>query len=66
MLAHKRTIGFVTAAMALAVCLCLCAVAFSGQLFSSDGSGGLAVEYETALFDTSEVLQINIRMDEED
>ena len=66
MLAHKRTIGFVAAAMALAVCLCLCAVAFSGQLFSSDGSGGLAVEYETALFDTSEVLQINIRMDEED
>ena len=66
MLAHKRTIGFVAAAMALAVCLCLCAVAFSGQLFSSDGSGGLAVEYETALFDTSEVLQINIRMDEAD
>ena len=66
MLAHKRTIGFVAAAMALAVCLCLCAVAFSGQLFSSDSSGGLAVEYETALFDTSEVLQINIRMDEED
>ena len=66
MLAHKRTIGFVAAAMALAVCLCLCAVAFSGQLFSSDGSSGLAVEYETALFDTSEVLQINIRMDEAD
>ena len=66
MLAHKRTIGFVAAAMALAVCLCLCAVAFSGQLFSSDSSGGLAVEYETALFDTSEVLQINIRMDEAD
>ena len=66
MLAHKRTIGFVAAAMALASCLCLCTVAFSGQLFSSDGSGGLAVEYETALFDTSEVLQINIRMDEAD
>lgn len=49
--------------MALAVCLCLAAVVFIDQ---SDSDRGLTMEYESALFDTSEIISINIVMDEDD
>lgn len=66
MLAHKHITKIVAAVMAAAVCLCLCAVAFSGQLTAWAGDKGITQEYETALFDTSSILSVNIQMDEED
>ena len=66
MLAHKHITKIVAAVMAAAVCLCLCAVAFSGQLTAWAGDKGIAQEYETALFDTSSILSVNIQMDEAD
>ena len=66
MLAHKHITKIAAAVMAAAVCLCLCAVAFSGQLTAWAGDKGIAQEYETALFDTSSILSVNIQMDEED
>lgn len=66
MLAHKHITKIVAAVMAAAVCLCLCAVAFSGLLTAWAGDKGIAQEYETALFDTSSILSVNIQMDEAD
>ena len=66
MLAHKHITKIAAAVMAAAVCLCLCAVAFSGQLTAWAGDKGIAQEYETALFDTSSILSVNIQMDEAD
>ena len=66
MLAHKHITKIVAAVMAAAVCLCLCAVAFSGQLTAWAGDKGITQEYETALFDTSSILSVNIQMDEAD
>lgn len=66
MLAHKHITKIVAAVMAAAVCLCLCAVAFSGPLTAWAGDKGIAQEYETALFDTSSILSVNIQMDEAD
>ena len=66
MLAHKHITKIVAAVMAAAVCLCLCAVAFSGPLAAWAGDKGIAQEYETALFDPSSILSVNIQMDEAD
>lgn len=52
--------------MALAVCLCLCATAFSDEIKTYAGSGGISMEYETSLFDTEIPLDINIIMDSAD
>lgn len=66
MLVHKHITKIVAVVMAAAVCLCLCAVAFSGQLTAWAGDKGITQEYETALFDTSSILSVNIQMDEAD
>lgn len=66
MLAHKHITKIVAAVMAAAVCLCLCAVAFSDPLTAWAGDKGITQEYETALFDTSSILSVNIQMDEAD
>ena len=66
MLAHKHITKIIAVVMAAAVCLCLFAVAFSGQLTAWAGDKGITQEYETALFDTSSILSVNIQMDEDD
>ena len=58
--------AIIGAGMAAAVCLCLCTVAFSGPIAAAAGETGITMAYETALFDTSSVLEVNIRMDETD
>ena len=58
--------AIIAAGMAAAVCLCLCAAAFSGPIAAAAGETGVSMAYETALFDTSSVLEVNIRMDEAD
>ena len=59
----KKLIALV---MAAAVCLCLAAVAGSEQINALAGENGIAMEYETALFDTDEAMQVNILMDEDE
>ncbi|MDD7491777.1 MAG: CotH kinase family protein [Clostridiales bacterium] len=66
MIAHKHITKIIAAGMAAAVCLCLCAAAFSGPIAAAAGETGITMAYETALFDTSSVLEVNIRMDEAD
>ena len=66
MIAHKYITKIIAAGMAAAVCLCLCTVAFSGPIAAAAGETGVSMAYETALFDTSSVLKVNIRMDEAD
>ena len=66
MIAHKHITKIIAAGMAAAVCLCLCTVAFSGPIAAAAGETGVSMAYETALFDTSSVLEVNIRMDKAD
>ena len=58
--------AIIAAGMAAAVCLCLCTAAFSGPIAAAAGETGITMAYETALLDTSSVLEVNIRMDEAD
>ena len=58
--------AIIAAGMAAAVCLCLCTAAFFGPIAAAAGETGITMAYETALFDTSGVLKVNIRMDEAD
>ena len=59
----KNNGKLITAMMLLAICLCLAAVGFSGKLTALAGEGGITMEYETELFDTDEVLDIDILID---
>ncbi len=52
--------------MAAAVVLCLCVTAFGEQIVSSIGGLGVTMEYKSKLFDTSEILEVNILMDNAD
>ncbi len=54
------------AVMSAAVILCLLAVACSRQISDALGGEGVSMEYENALFDTEEVITIDIKMDEDD
>ena len=62
----KHSGKLITAVMLLAVCLCIGAAAFSGKLTALAGDGGITMEYESELFDTDEIIEIDIRIDEDD
>ncbi len=51
--------------MAALVALCLCATVFSTQIAAAAGDLGIAMEYESKLFDTDQVLEVNILMEDE-
>lgn len=52
--------AIIAAGMAAAVCLCLSTAAFSGPIAAAAGETGITMAYETALFDTSSVLGVNL------
>lgn len=52
--------------MAAAVLLCLGAALFSARIVAAAGGLGVAMEYESRLFNTGEVLTVNLLMDEDD
>ena len=64
MIANKHITKIVAVIMAIAVCLCLCAAGYSNDVENALGGSGITMEYESRLFDTSEIISINIIMDE--
>ena len=66
MIAHKRITKIAGVLMAAAVCLCLCAMACSDWLAAAVGDSGVSMEYETALFDTDQIMSVNIIMDQDE
>ncbi len=66
MIANRHTTKLAAALMAALVALCLCATAFSTRIAAAAGELGVTMEYENKLFDTSQVLDVNILMDETD
>lgn len=63
MVANKHSTKIILAVMAVAVVLCLLAVAFVGPLTELFGGVGVKAEYTSKLFDTDEIIQVDIRMD---
>lgn len=66
MINNKHITKIVAVIMAIAVCLCLCAMVFSNELATVAGGSGVSMEYETELFDTDDIISINIIMDEDE
>ena len=66
MVANKHIDKIVIAVMAIAVVLCLIAVGCAGRLNELAGEAVVAMEYPDKLFNTDEVISINIKMDADD
>ena len=66
MITNKHISKIVIAIMVVAVTLCFLAIIFSEQLTEMLGGTGVTMEYETKLFNTDEVMSIDIQMDEDD
>lgn len=62
--ANKHITKIIIAVMAVAVALCFLAVAFSGQLTEALGGTGVKMEYESKLFNTDDIITVDIQMDE--
>lgn len=65
MVSNKHVSKIIIALMAVAVVLCILAVIFSGKLLEQAGGKGVKVEYETKLFDTDQIIIIDILMDDD-
>lgn len=66
MIAHKHISKIIAVIMALVVCLCFTAVAFSSQITAKAGESGISMEYEKALFNKDNVINVNILMGKAD
>lgn len=66
MIAQKNITKIAAVIMAVAVCLCLAAMVFEETVKDALGGPGITMEYESRLFDTKEIISINILMDEAD
>jgi spore coat protein CotH len=66
MLASKHSSWIIILLTSVAVAACLLACVFAGKLGDMLGGTAVTQEYESKLFDTDEVISINIIMDEED
>lgn len=64
MIAHKNITKIVAVVMAVVTCLCLAAIACAELFAEVLGGPGVTMEYESRLFDTDEILSINIIMDD--
>ena len=65
MVAYKHTSKIIIAVMAAAVVLCFLAIAVSGELTELMGGTSVRMEYESKLFDTNEIMVVDIQMDED-
>ena len=66
MIAHKHITKIIAVIMAVAVCLCLTAMILAEKLADASGNTGITMEYESKLFNTDELINVNIIMDETD
>lgn len=66
MASGKHIIKIIAVIMGVAVLGCLTAIIFAGKLNDILGGTGVSMEYETKLFNTDEVMEINIEIDEDD
>ena len=66
MVTKKSTDKVILAIVAVAVIMCLLATAMSSEITKRVGGKGINMEYESGLFDNSEVMDINIEMSEDD
>ena len=66
MVSSKHISKIIVILMSLTVIACLLAVGFQDKVMAMVGGPGVTMEYETRLFDTDEVMQVNISIDEDD
>ncbi len=66
MVSSKHISKIIVILMSLTVIACLLAVVFQDKVEAMVGGSGVTMEYETKLFDTDEVMQVNISIDEDD
>ena len=64
MIASKHITKIILALMAAAVFVCCFCVGYASELTKLLGGTGVTMEYETALFDTDEIITVDIQMDE--
>ncbi len=62
---HKHIGKIVGALMAAAVAFCLIVALFADRFVAVSGSSAATMEYKSTLFDTSEIMTVNIIMDED-
>ena len=65
MVTNKHFPKVIVVVMALAVILCFFAVGYSDKLTEAMGGTGVTMEYESKLFNTDEIIDIDIIMDED-
>ncbi len=66
MITNKHISKIIVVLMAAAVTLCFLAIAYSHQLVEAFGGTGVTMEYESKLFNTDEIISIDIQMDEDE
>ena len=66
MIDNKHISKIIIAITAVAVIICFAAIGFSSELSLLLGGTSVNMEYETELFDTDEIMEVNIIMDEDD
>lgn len=65
MVACKNITKLVSVIVAAAVLVCILALLFPKQVAETFGESAVSLRYETELFDTSRIMEIDIQMDEE-
>ncbi len=66
MIANKHVTKIIVVLMAVTVIAVLLCVVFADKLTELAGGTGVSMEYESKLFDTDEIIEINIEIDEDD
>ena len=66
MVANKYITKIIAILMALAVLFCFAAMVYSDELTEAMGGAGVSMEYEEELFNTDEIISIDILMDDEE
>ena len=66
MVSSKHATKIVVVLMTVAMLFCLMAVGYSSKLTETFGGTGVSMEYESKLFNTDEIITLDIQIDEDD
>ena len=66
MVSNKHVTKLITVLMVAAIIFCILAIGFSEKLTYALGGTSVTMQYENELFDTDEIMEINIEMDEDE